>query len=67
MNNPLILGFALLAAVTLFAAVATSPGINLFNNEIPQVYAADGGSNKECLSTSSALFFDTQSELAASA
>ena len=67
MNNPLILGFALLAAVTLFAAVATSPGINLFNNEIPQVYAVDGSSDKECLSTSPAHFFGTQSALTASA
>jgi hypothetical protein len=67
MNNPLILGFALLAAVMLFAVVATSPGISHFKIDIPQVYAVDGGSDKECLSASSALFFDTQSELAASA
>jgi hypothetical protein len=67
MNNPLILGFALLAAVMLFAVVATSPGINLYSTEIPQVYAVDSGSDKECLSASSALFFDTQSALTASA
>ena len=67
MNNPLILGFAILAAVMFFAVVATSPGINLFNTEIPHVYAGNDGSDKECLSASSALFFDTKSALSASA
>ena len=66
MNNPLILGFGILAAVTLFTVVATIPGINLLDTEIPQVYAVDGDKDKECLSASSALFFDTQSALTAS-
>jgi len=49
-----------------FAVVATIPGINLPSTVGQQVYASDGGNDKECLSASSALFFDTQSELAAS-
>jgi hypothetical protein len=67
MNNPLILGLALLAAVMLFAVVATTPGINSINTGIPQVHAVEGASDKECLSASSALFFDSQSALSASA
>jgi hypothetical protein len=66
MERPLILGFGILAAVILLAVVATTPGINLLGIEIPQVYASDGSSNKECLSASSALFFDTQSASTAS-
>ncbi len=61
MNNPLILGFALFAAVMLFTVIATTPAINNVKTGIPQVLASEGSSNKECLSASNALFFDTQS------
>ena len=67
MNNSLILGFALLASMMLLAVGATTPGINNINNVIPQVQAADGASDKECLSASSALFFDSQSALSTAA
>lgn len=67
MNNPLILGFTLLAAVMLFAVVATTSGINSINTGIPQVHAVNDNSDKECLSDSSALIFDTQTALTASA
>lgn len=64
MNSPLILGFTLVAAMTLFAVIAVTPGLSSINsNVIPQVYAVDGISDKECLSASSALFFDSQSAL----
>lgn len=60
---PLILGFVLLASMMLLALVAATPGINSINNAIPQVQAVDSASDKECLSASSALFFDSQSAL----
>jgi hypothetical protein len=63
MNNPLILGFVLLASLMLLALVAATPGINSINNAIPQVQAVDSASDNECLSASSALFFDSQSAL----
>ena len=62
-----ILGIALLASVVLLAVVATTPGINSIVTGIPQVQASQAGDDKECLSASSALFFDTQSALTSSA
>lgn len=66
MNRSLYIGFGIIAVFMVFAVVATIPGINLPSTVGQQVYASDGGNDKECLSASSALFFDTQSELAAS-
>ncbi len=66
MYSSKVLGIALLASVILFAVVAMTPGINSFIAGIPQVQALQAGDDKECLSASSALFFDTQSALAAS-
>ena len=62
-----ILGIALLASVVLLAVVATTPGINSIVTGVPQVQASQAGDDKECLSASSALFFDTQSALTSSA
>lgn len=67
MNNSLVLGFAFFAAVMLFTVIATTPAINSVNTGIPHVLASEGNSDKECLSASSALYFDTQSALTASA
>jgi hypothetical protein len=64
MNSPKILGLGLLAVVTLFSIVAATPGAINVSSTIQQVNAAEGGdgsgSERECLSSSSALFFDSQ-------
>ena len=64
MNSPKILGLGILAAVTLFSIVAATPGAINVSSTIQQVNAAEdgdgGGSERECLSSSSALFFDSQ-------
>lgn len=66
MNGSKIMGIALVASFVLFAVVATTPGINNILTGIPQVQALQVSDEKECLSSSSALFFDTQSALTAS-
>lgn len=66
MNSSKVLGIALLASVMVFAIAATTYGINNILTGIPQAEASQAGDDKECLSASSALFFDTQSALAAS-
>jgi hypothetical protein len=66
MHSSKILGIALFAFLVLFAVVATVPGINNAITGIPQAQASQDSDEKECLSSSSALFFDTQSALAAS-
>ena len=64
MNSPKILELGLLAVVTLFLIVAATPGAINVSATIHQVNAAEGGdgggSERECLSSSSALFFDSQ-------
>jgi len=62
MNSPKILAFGLLAVVTLFSIVAVTPGAINVSSTIQQVNAVEsgGGGEKECLSSSSALFFDSQ-------
>ena len=64
MNSPKILGLGLLAVVTLFLIVAITPGTINVSSTIQQVNASEGGdgggSERECLSSSSALFFDSQ-------
>ena len=64
MNSPKILGLGLLAIVTLFSLVAAIPGTINVSSTIQQVNASEGGdgggSERECLSSSSALFFDRQ-------
>lgn len=66
MNRSLYIGFGIIAVFMVSAVVATIPEISLPSTVGEQVYAFDGGNDKECLSASSALFFDTQSELATS-
>lgn len=66
MYSSKVLGIAFLASVMLVAVVAMTPGINSIITGIPQVQASQAGDDKECLSASSALFFDTQSALTAS-
>jgi len=61
MNSPKILGLGLLAAVILFSIVAVTPGAINVSSTIQQVNAVEGdGAERECLSSSSALFFDSQ-------
>ena len=61
MNSPKILGLGLLAVVTLFSIVAITPGTINVSSTIQQVNAVEsGGGERECLSSSSALFFDSQ-------
>ena len=64
MYSPKILGLGLLAVVTLFSIVAATPGAINVSSTIQQVNAAEGGdgggNERECLSSSSALFFDRQ-------
>jgi hypothetical protein len=63
MNNPKILAFGLIAVVTLFSIVAMTPGAIGFSSMIQQVNAVESGGDgaeRECLSSSSALFFDSQ-------
>jgi hypothetical protein len=64
MNSPKILGLGLLAAITLFSIVAITPGAITVSSTIQQVNAVEsgdgGGAERECLSSSSALFFDSQ-------
>jgi len=62
MNNPKILAFGLIAVVTLFSIVAMTPGAIGFSSMIQQVNAVESGdgAERECLSSSSALFFDSQ-------
>ena len=62
MNSPKILGLGLLAVVTLFLIVAITPGTINVSSTIQQVNAveSDDGAQRECLSSSSALFFDSQ-------
>jgi hypothetical protein len=66
MNSSKILAITLLASVMLFATNAVVPGINNMITGIPVAHASQAGDEKECLSSSSALFFDTQSSLTAS-
>ena len=65
MNSPKILGLGLLAAVTLFSIVAMTPGTIDISSRIQQVNAVESGdgAERECLSSSSALFFDSQPAL----
>ncbi len=62
MNSPKILGLGLLAVVTLFLIVAITPGTINVSSTIQQVNAVenDDGAQRECLSSSSSLFFDSQ-------
>ena len=62
MNSPKILGFGLLAAVALFSIVAVNSGAIDVSSTIQQVNAVESGdgAERECLSSSSALFFDSQ-------
>ena len=61
MNSPKILGFGLLAVVILFSIVTVTPGAINVSSTIQQVNAVEGdGAERECLSSSSALFFDSQ-------
>ncbi len=62
MNSPKILGLGLLAAVTLFSIVAVNSGAIDISSTIQQVNAVESGdgAERECLSSSSALFFDSQ-------
>ena len=62
MNSPKILGLGLLAAVALFSIVAVTPGTIDVSSTIQQVNAVESGdgAERECLSSSSALFFDSQ-------
>jgi hypothetical protein len=62
MNSPKILAFGLLAVVTLFSIVAVTPGAINVSSTIQQVNAVESGDGgeRECLSSSSALFFDNQ-------
>ena len=65
MNSPKILGLGLLAVVTLFSIVAITPGTINVSSTIQQVNAVESGDGvqRECLSSSSALFFDSQPAL----
>jgi hypothetical protein len=62
MNSPKILGLGLLAAVALFSIVAVNSGAIDVSSTIQQVNAVESGdgAERECLSSSSALFFDSQ-------
>lgn len=62
MNSPKVLGLGLLAAITLFSIVAVTPGSINVSSTTQQVNAVDSGDGgeRECLSSSSALFFDSQ-------
>ena len=62
MNSPKVLGLGLLVAITLFSIVAVTPGAINVSSTIQQVGAVESGDGgeKECLSSSSALFFDSQ-------
>ncbi len=62
MNSPKILAFGLLAVVTLFSIVAVTQGAINVSSTIQQVNAVESGDGgeRECLSSSSALFFDSQ-------
>lgn len=62
MNSPKILAFGLLAVVTLFSLAAITPGAISVSSTIQQVNAVESGDGAErgCLSSSSALFFDSQ-------
>ena len=62
MNSPKILGLGLLAAVTLFSIVAVNSGAIDISSTIQQVNAVESGdgAERECLFSSSALFFDSQ-------
>lgn len=67
MYSQRIFGIALLASAILFAVIATAPGINNMLTGIPLAHASQASDDRNCLSSSSALFFDTQSSLIASA
>jgi hypothetical protein len=62
MNSPKILGLGLLAAVALFSIVAVNSGAINISSTVQQVNAVESGdgAERECLSSSSALFFDSQ-------
>lgn len=61
MNSPKILGLGLLAVVTLFSIVAVTPGVIDVSSTIQIVNAVENtATERECLSSSSALFFDSQ-------
>jgi hypothetical protein len=62
MNSPKILGLGLLTAVALFSIVAVNSGAIDVSSTIQQVNAVESGdgAERECLSSSSALFFDSQ-------
>jgi hypothetical protein len=61
MNSPKILGLGLLAVVTLFLVATATPGAINISSTIQTVNAVEGGAGdeRECLSSSSALFFDS--------
>jgi hypothetical protein len=64
MNSPKILMFGLLAVVTLFSIGTITPGAISVSSTIQQVNAVESGDSdgaeRECLSSSSALYFDSQ-------
>jgi hypothetical protein len=62
MNSPKILMFGLLAVVTLFSIATITPGAISVSSTIQQVNAVESGdgAERECLSSSSALYFDSQ-------
>jgi len=61
MYSPKILGLGLLAVVILFSIAAVTPGAINISSTIQQANAVEGGGDeRECLSSSSALFFDSQ-------
>ena len=62
MNSPKILRLGLLAAVALFSIVAVNSGAIDVSSTIQQVNAVESGdgAERECLSSSSTLFFDSQ-------
>lgn len=63
MTSSKLLGISIIAMALFFAAALSAgiPGINDSPTGIPQVHAADSNKDKECLSSSSALFFDSRS------
>jgi hypothetical protein len=61
MDRPKFLGLGLLAVVTLFSIVAVTPGVIDVSSTIQIVNAVEStATERECLSSSSALFFDSQ-------
>lgn len=60
MKSPNILGIGLLAVTILFALAVKTPGLNNLSSETSQAYAVESGIERECLPSSSALFFGSQ-------